>query len=168
MRRTRQWALAALALALVVACGGEEAPTARSTGGMAVEIPIPPRGTDVESTMVGLVNEAAHGLWGLEAAGMAPPESETNWDAVERYAIQLIAAGNYITYGNPSEMDANWTERTGWKQYSQELSDAGVAALDAAIRRDADGVLAAGSNLDNACQSCHQEYRVVLQADEGK
>lgn len=134
---------------------------------MAMDIPSLPQGTDVESVMVGLVDDAAHGLWGLQAAGMVPPESETNWDQVEQYAIQLIAAGNYITYGNPSEIDANWVERTGWKVYSQDLADAGVRALDAAIRRDPNGVLAAGDNLDRACTSCHQEYRVVLEDDEG-
>lgn len=167
MRRTWQWVLTGAVVAALAGCGGDETPPGESSGGMDVQIPSLPQGTDVESVMVGLVDQAAHELWGLQAAGMAPPESETGWNAVERYAIQLIAAGSYITWGNPEEMDPNWTERTGWKVYSQDLMDAGVKALDAAIRRDADGVLAAGDNLDAACASCHEEYGVALEDDEG-
>jgi ABC-type glycerol-3-phosphate transport system substrate-binding protein len=162
MKRTWRTALAALlGLGLIVGCGGPEAPAAEAEDGMSVKLPAVPQNTSVDSVMSGLVDEAAHGLWALSRAGMAPPESETDWAAVEEYAIQLIASGDYITYGNASEGDANWVERTGWKAYSQDLADTGVMALDAAIRRDMTGVLAAGDNLVTVCESCHQEYRLA-------
>jgi len=163
MRKTWKTAVAVgIGLGLLVGCGAPEAPAAEAgDDGMAVELPAVPRNTSMDSVMVGLVNEAAHGLWALGRAGMTPPESETDWATVEDYAIRLIASGDYITYGSTGEADANWTERTGWQVYSQDLSDAGMMALDAAIRRDAAGVLAAGDNLVTVCESCHQEYRLA-------
>jgi hypothetical protein len=163
MKRTWNTGVAALlGIGLMVGCGAPEAPAAEAEGGgMSVKLPVVAQNTSVDSVMAGLVDDAAHGLWALSRAGMAPPESETDWKAVEQYAIQLIASGDYITYGSAGEGDANWVERTGWKVYSQDLADTGMMALDAAIRRDMTGVLAAGDNLVTVCESCHQEYRLA-------
>ena len=161
MRKTWKGTALGIGVALAVGCGTGEAPPDGPRGdGIAVDLPAVPHNTSIDSVMVGLVDQAAHGLWALGRAGMAPPESETNWEAVEQYAIQLIASGDYITYGSTGEIEANWIERTGWKVHSQDLTDAGLMALDAAIRRDADGVLEAGDNLMTVCEGCHQEYRL--------
>lgn len=161
MRRVWSGTLLAAVLTVMVGCGSGEGPSEEPTGGIAVDLPEMPRNMGLDSVMAEVVDQSAHGLWDLGRAGMAPPESEMAWDDVERYAIQLIASGNYITYGSAIETDANWVERTGWKAYSQDLADAGVIALDAAIRRDADGVLAAGDKLATVCESCHTEYRLA-------
>ncbi|MDH3422504.1 MAG: hypothetical protein OEN00_05900 [Gemmatimonadota bacterium] len=162
MRKTWKGAAFGVGVALLVGCGaGEGPPDGLGNGGMAVDLPAVPQSTGIDSVMVGLVDRAAHGLWALGRAGMAPPESETSWQAVEQYAIQLIASGDYLTYGSTGEFDVNRVERTGWKVHSQELADAGMIALDAAIRRDVDGVLAAGDNLVTVCESCHEEYRLA-------
>jgi len=128
---------------------------------MAVDLPAIPQNAAIDSLMASLVDEAAHGLWALGRAGMTPPESETSWETVEQYAIQLIAAGEFITYGRNWETDSERVERMGWEVHSQDLADAGVMALDAAIRRDADGVMGAGDYLVTVCESCHQEYRLA-------
>jgi hypothetical protein len=162
MRKTWKTAALGLGVALLVGCGaGEPPPDRPGSGGMAVDLPAVPQNTGIDSVMVGLVDRAAHALWNLGRPGMAPPESETDWPAVEQYAIQLIASGDYLTYGSTGETDVNRVERTGWKVHSQELADAGVMALDAAIRRDVDGLLAAGNSLVTVCESCHQEYRLA-------
>jgi hypothetical protein len=42
--------------------------------------------------------------------------------------------------------------------YSVSLVDAGLAAAQAAIARDFEGVLAEGETIYNACVACHRDY----------
>lgn len=151
-------------LTLLAACGGTEEPMAGSTGAsseMAIPVPRVPPATSLNAVMVGLVDHAAHGIWDLGRAGMAP-ESDREWEEAQHAAIQLIAAGSYITFGGTGQMDANWVEQTGWRDYAKNLQDESTLALDAAIRRDLNGVLAAGDSLLVTCEACHAEYKPGL------
>jgi hypothetical protein len=153
-----------IGLALLAGCGRSEPAATASTGAsaeMAVEIPRVAPATSVNAVMVGLVDHAAHGVWDLAEAGMAP-ESDRDWEEVQHAAIQLIAAGSYITFGGTGQMDANWVEQTSWRGYAQDLADEGKLALDAAIRRDLNAVLSAGDSLIMTCEACHAEYKPAL------
>ncbi len=131
---------------------------------MAVDLTTIEPQTSLNAVMVGLVDHAAHNLWDLGREGMAPV-SDADWREVEHHAIQLIAAGSSITFGGTGSMDANWVEQDGWRAYSQDLADAGVAAYDAAVRRDLNGVLTAGDSLIMSCEGCHQEYKPALPSE---
>jgi hypothetical protein len=163
MNKTWQAAVLTTGLFLLIGCGGGEAPPTESTATDVVAIDLPPVApkTSLNAVMVGLVDHSAHHLWDLGRDGMAP-ESDYDWEEVSHHAIQLIAAGSYITFGGTGQMDATWVEQTGWRAYAQDLADAGVLALDAATRRDLDGVLAAGDSLIMSCEGCHAEYKPAL------
>ena len=111
MKTTWQWVAVAAALALIVGCGGQEAPAAETdTGGFAVEIPpLPPR-TSLQEVMVGLVDHAAHGIWDYQRNELEP-ETDAEWEELMHYATQLVASGSYISWGGIGETDANWVER---------------------------------------------------------
>jgi len=161
---TRRTVAVGVGLALLVGCGRSEPAETMGSGAsaeMAVEVPKVPPATSINAVMVGWVDHAAHGIWDLAEAGMAP-ESDQDWDEVQHSAIQLIAAGSYITFGGTGQMDANWVEQTGWRDYAKSLQDGGALALDAAIRRDLGGVLAAGDSLVLTCEACHAEYKPAL------
>lgn len=163
---TKTWqatAVVGVGLALLAGCGGPESPATESTpgGGMAAEAEAVPLNTSINAVMVGLVDHAAHEIWDLAEAGMAP-ESDPEWEEVTHYAIQLIASGSYLRLGGTGDLDANWVLQPGWKAFAQDLSDAGGLALDAAIRRDLDGVLIAGDSLILACEGCHAEYKPAV------
>jgi hypothetical protein len=164
MRKTWQAPVAmGIGLALIVGCGGADSPATESMASDEMIAPMAPLApsTSINAVMVGLVDHAAHHIWDLGRDGMAP-ESDYDWEEVTHHAIQLIAAGSYITVGGTGQMDASWAEQTGWRGYAQDLEDAGVLALDAANRRDLNGVLAAGDSLIMSCEGCHQEYKPAL------
>lgn len=165
MRKTRHWVAMTVGLALIVGCGGPEAPAAESGGGgVAMELPpIAPR-TSLKEIMIGLVDRAAHGIWGLEEPERES-EEEIDWDDVMHNATQLIASGSYISWGGTGEMDATWVQHTGWRGFSEAMLDAGIRVYDAAIIRDLDGVLNASDELAETCNGCHQEYRLELPSE---
>lgn len=117
--------------------------------------------TSINAVMVGVVDHAAHHIWDIGRDGMAP-QDDRDWDEVTHAAIQLIAAGPYLTLGGTGQMDAEWVAQPGWQGWARALEAAGVAALDAGNRRDLDGVLAAGDELIMACEGCHTEYKPDL------
>lgn len=163
MRTRGRMTALGVGLTLLAGCGGTEAPTPGSgtSSEMAVEVPRVPPATSLNAVMVGLVDHSAHALWDLGRAGMAP-ESDPEWEEAQHAAIQLVAAGSYITFGGTGQMDAIWVEQTGWRDYAKDLQDEGALALDAAIRRDLNGVLAAGDSLIVTCEGCHSEYKPGL------
>ena len=162
---TKTWQTTmAIGVGLALAgCGGADPPTTESAtgGGMAVGQPSVPPNTSINAVMVGLVDHAAHEVWDVAEAGMAP-ESDQDWEEVTHYAIQLIASGSYITLAGTGELDAHWVVQTDWAVFGQGLTDAGGLALAAAMRRDVDGVLAAGDGLILACDACHAEYKPAV------
>ena len=154
----------AVGLVLLAGCGPSgpaEAMGSGASGEMAVEVPKVAPSTSMSEVMDGLVDDAAHRIWDLAKAGMAP-ESDQEWKEVQHAAIQLIAAGSYITYGGTGRMDANWVEQTSWRNYAKDMQDEATSALDAAIREDLNGVLSAGDEMVVTCQACHSEYKPGL------
>jgi hypothetical protein len=146
----------------MVGCGGDS-PAAESAAsrGMAEYTPRVAPNTSINAVMVGLVDHAAHEIWDVAEAGMAP-ESEQDWEEITHYAIQLVASGSYITMAGTGELDANWVAQTDWTVFAQDLTDAGSLALNAAIRRDINDILAAGDSLILACEGCHAEYKPAV------
>lgn len=151
---------AAVTVSLVVGCGAPDSPANEPGEGGVESDAIAPM-TSMSEVMAGLVDHAAHAIWDLQEAGMAP-ESEQAWEEVQHNAIQLIASASYITYGNTGEMNANWVERTGWKSFSQDMADRANEIFNAAVRHDFDAVVAASDSLVETCETCHEEYKLTL------
>lgn len=49
-------------------------------------------------------------------------------------------------------------DRKAWSNHANALHDAMAEALKQAQAKSADGVMAAGEQIENACESCHLRY----------
>ena len=112
----------------------------------------------VNALMVSSIDHAAHEIWD---AGAEPPASDSDmeWLNLEYHAIQLAAMGTMVSLGGTGPADPGWARLPSWAEYSQQMTDVGTAALDAARDRNAEAISAAGDDLVETCESCHQEFK---------
>jgi hypothetical protein len=85
--------------------------------------------------------------------GRDVPSNDEAWLAVHNSALMLAESGNLLMIGGRARDTAEWMEM------SQELVDAGVAAVKAVEARDVDALLGAGDQIVVVCAKCHEPYR---------
>jgi cytochrome c556 len=112
----------------------------------------------INEVMVALVDHAGHNLWDVEQEGKAP-KTDADWQMVWEHAVQIAAAGPAITVGGTGPSDAVWVKSASWSGYAQRMSDAGVAARNAAKSKDFKALVAANGQLVESCESCHKEFK---------
>jgi cytochrome c556 len=115
----------------------------------------------INEVMVALIDHAGHSLWDAEQEGKAP-KTAADWQNVWEHAIQIAAAGPAITVGGTGPSDATWVKAASWHTYAQKMSDAGVAARNAAKSRNFDALVAANGQLVESCEQCHKEFKPAL------
>jgi cytochrome c556 len=108
--------------------------------------------------MVGLVDHASHVIWDAAVPETAP-KSDADWHELEYHAMQLAAAGTVIQLGGTGKADPGWAQQTTWRTHADSLSDAGLAALEAARMKNTEGIATAGNQLVGTCESCHKEFK---------
>jgi hypothetical protein len=141
------------------ACG--PAPQAAAPPPTAVEIAAPTTAkpeVSINEVMVALVDHAGHNLWDVEQEGKAP-KSDADWRNVWEHAVQIAAAGPAITVGGTGPNDAGWVKSPSWHTYAQRMSDAGVAARNAATSKNFKALVTANSQLVETCENCHKEFK---------
>jgi cytochrome c556 len=114
--------------------------------------------------MVGLVDHAAHNLWDAEVEGQTP-KSPQEWEIVAEHAIQMAAAGPAITAGGTGPDDRMWAASESWRAHAQRMSDAGVAAWNAARSENLEALRKANGELLNSCIACHREFKPDLPSE---
>ena len=115
----------------------------------------------INAVMVALVDHAGHQLWNVEVEGKAP-KTDADWENVEEHAVQIAAAGPAITAGGTGVSDAIWVKTPSWQRHAQRMSDAGVAAMNAAKNKDLNALVTANGQLVQACVACHKEFKPAL------
>jgi cytochrome c556 len=115
----------------------------------------------INEVMVALVDHAGHRLWDVEQEGKAP-KTDADWQEVWEHAVQIAAAGPAITVGGTGPSDAVWVNSPSWHTYAQRMSDAGVAARNAAKSKNLDGLVRANGQLVESCVGCHKEFKPAL------
>ena len=115
----------------------------------------------INAVMVALVDHAGHQLWNVETEGKAP-KTDADWANVEEHAVQIAAAGPAITVGGTGPSDAVWVKSPSWHGYAQRMSDAGVAAMNAAKSKDFSALVKANGQLVESCVGCHKEFKPDL------
>ena len=115
----------------------------------------------INAVMVALVDHAGHQLWNVEGEGQAP-KTDADWENVEEHAVQIAAAGPAITVGGTGPSDAIWVKSPAWHGYAQRMSDAGVAAMNAAKGKNLDALVKANGQLLQSCVACHKEFKPEL------
>lgn len=128
--------------------------------------PAVPPAVSINDLMVAWIDHAGHVLWDVEQEGRAP-KNDAEWRDVASHATQLAASGTLIALGGTGTADPGWAESPEWKRYSQDLTDAGVAALNAAYRKNLELLVKANGQLVGVCEGCHREFKPALPT-EGK
>jgi hypothetical protein len=125
------------------------------------QAPAVPPAVSVNALMVDWIDHSSHELWNVEQEGRAP-KNDLEWRVVERHATQLAAAGPLIALGGTGQADHGWAQSPVWKKYSQELTDASVAALNAIRGKNLEALVKANGQLVDVCERCHKEFKPEL------
>jgi hypothetical protein len=163
--RNRMAGLLGLLLAVTVllpyGCGtSEQQPPGQPEP--AAQQPVPPAvpvNVSINAIMVDLIDHAGHEIWDAAGDPKAAPKNDRDWGELEHHATQLAAAGSLIMLGGTGQADPGWVQQAPWKQYSQELSAAGVAARDAVRARNLEALSKAGDQLVDTCEKCHKQFK---------
>jgi hypothetical protein len=115
-----------------------------------------PLSISVNALMVASIDHSAHEIW--EAAS-ATALTRQNWQQAEQHAIQLIAAGTLVSLGGTGIADKGWASSPAWQEWTRNLTDAALAAREAAQDFDQPALNAAGIALLEACQGCHLAFK---------
>ena len=154
-RLTRGLSWASLALSFSSACNCAEPQRAIQQAGSSGTSTVP---VSVNELMVAWVDPSSHQLWDRERDGQAP-KNESEWQEVERHGVQLAAAGTVIALGGTGRQDSGWAKSPDWKKFSLQLSQAGMAARDAARQRSFEALVTANGELVEVCESCHKAFK---------
>lgn len=149
------------ALATLAACAPEKAeppaaaaPSAAPAAAAAIKLPV-----SINAIMVALVDHASEPLW-LDA--YEPPATDDRWREAEYNAYQMAISGKLIQLAGTGPNDTDWVADPDWIRMSDELSDAGMEALKAAMSKDVAMLNAAGDRLVAVCEACHKQFKPGL------
>lgn len=146
---------------LLYACNGSTEKPQSPPLQSATTTPAVPLNISLNAVMVGLVDHASHSIWNAPVAGKAP-KNDKEWGELEHHAIQIAAAGSLISMPGTGKSDEAWVKNPEWQKYARELSDTGLAAWDAAKKKDIKAISEAGDKLVSTCEGCHKAYKGEL------
>src|SRR5262245_61743866 len=148
------------------ASSGTQPPATQASAPPVTQAPPPPQGppVSINAEMVSFVDHAAHALWDVEKKGNAP-RTDDDWALVEDHATQLAAAGSLIMLPGTGVNDKTLTEQPDWQKFARALSDTGMAALKASQAKDLKALVAANSQLVDACEGCHKRFKPALPSE---
>jgi hypothetical protein len=91
----------------------------------------------------------------VSAAGIeeTAPKTDAEWASVGNNAAALAEAGNLMM------LEGRAVDRGDWIKMAQAMIDASKSTMKAVDAKSADGVLAAGADLNMTCDNCHQRYQ---------
>lgn len=134
-----------VAMLLLVACSSQQGDAARADG---AEAALHSEATS-RQVMLGLSIPASDVLWGV---GSKAPENDTEWDRVTANAVMLAESGLMLLQPPRDVGQPEWTA------HARDLVTHARAAAAAAQQRDVDALLAAGDEIYNVCEACHNTY----------
>ncbi len=114
----------------------------------------------VRQIMTGIVAPAATVVYDsvattITAAGIEEtrPQNDAEWARVADSAAALAESGNLML------LPGRAVDQEDWATISRALTEAATVALKAAEAKDADGILNAGSAINDTCDNCHAKYQ---------
>jgi hypothetical protein len=81
------------------------------------------------------------------------PQNDEEWAKVANSAAVVVEAGNLLLMGDRAVDKGDWVKMT------RAYMDAGSKALKAAEAKDKDGIVDAGGELNETCDTCHARYQ---------
>jgi hypothetical protein len=118
----------------------------------------------VNELMVAWIDNSGHVLWNVEKEGCAP-KNDADWLEIQEHATQLAAAGTLIQLGGTGQADPGWAKSPDWKTNAQKMSKAALDAIGAAKTKDLQTLVKANSEIVNACENCHKEFKPELPSE---
>ena len=113
----------------------------------------------INEVMASLVNHSADPIW---VAAWKNPETDKDWRELEHLAKQLQVGGALLSIPGTGPVDAMWTSRASWREYSQLLSETAGRAVNAARSHDVELIGRSGDEIVDICESCHMEFKPDL------
>lgn len=134
--------------------------TARPAASPREDVPAPAPVATIKQIMNGIVTPNANVIYAAVGSTITgstidefAPKNDKEWEAVGDSAAAIVESGNMLLVGD------RLIDKREWVSFTQRFIAAGKAALAAAAARKPDGVLAAGSELDETCDACHGKYQ---------
>jgi hypothetical protein len=188
MRPTTFWGLcvAGGAVLVAVACSApQQAAPAAAAAKPAETAAVEFRTTaTIKDIMDSVVDPSSDYLWDSVATIVTRkgteerrPRTDEDWKQVRRRAIAMIEATNLLIMdgrlvAKPGEKSENPgielgpeeikavidSDRASFIKFAHGLHDAGMKALAAIDKKDADALSDAGETIDEACEQCHLKY----------
>ena len=138
----------------------------------------------VKDIMTSIVDPESDVIWNSVATIVSltgteerAPQTDEDWAAVRRSAVQLVEATNLLRIpgrlvARPGEKSENprielqpetiqkmiSEDPARWSALVDGLHDAAMPALKAIDAKNAKGLFDAGEHMERACESCHQQY----------
>ena len=185
--RTFQWLCAAgTVMLLAAACSPKSSGPAATTGVSPAPIGASEFRTTatIKDIMDSIVDPSADFLWESVATIVTKkgteerrPRTPDQWKEVRRRAIAMIEGTNLLIMDGrlvahkgeqsenpgielgPEEIKAVIdSDRASFIKFAHALHDAGMKALAAIDKKDADALSDAGETIDEACEQCHLKY----------
>jgi hypothetical protein len=126
--------------------------------------PAAPAVASVLEVMDGIVAPAAQVVYDSvativdrEGVKETRPRNDREWQRVAGNAAALIEAAQLL------QVEGRARESEDWKTISQAMSDAAAQVRAAAQKKDPEGILAAGEQLNNSCDNCHRKFQVPVE-----
>ena len=138
---------AVMSVALLVGCGEQAPPDPQSV----TRLPV-----SHNEVMVALVNQSADPIW---VAAWRNPQTEDDWRTLERLAYQLQIAGALLVMPGTGPNDDAWAADPNWRDFANQLMNAGAGAVVAANSRDVEAISAAGDQIVEVCEGCHFAFK---------
>ena len=109
--------------------------------------------------MVKFVDQAADPIWN---AAVTPPKTDAEWEQVEYHAIQLATTGTLMRVGGTGMMDMEWAAAPDWAPFTDKMTQAALAAAQAARNKDVAALQTAGDEIVLNCEGCHRAFKLEL------
>ena len=155
MSRVRFWfAAAAVGLACLLA------PVAQSQPGAGVAKPSP-RPEPVAETKLLMEGLAGTNLRGLATLLRDKPAEAEAWKFARGQALLLAETGNLLLIRPPRATES----QEAWRNHAGDLRDSAAALARAAAAADYARARVGLANVANACNRCHQAFRVPHRID---
>jgi hypothetical protein len=124
------------------------------------DVPVTPPVASVKQIMNAIVMPNANVIYNAVGTIMTgakveeiAPKNDKEWAAVGDSAAAIVESGNMLLVGD------RLVDKREWLSYTQRFIAAGKAALAAANEKKPDGVFAAGGDLNETCDACHEKYQ---------
>ena len=158
--KTRHWFFLVGVLLFVGGIGFSIAGARAARLAPVVEAPTTTPVATVKQIMKGIVTPAAMVVFNSVSTTVSVrgteekfPRNDEEWEEVGTSAAALIESGNLLLLGTRA------IDKGDWVKMSQALIDAGKLTLKATEDRSAEGVLAAGEQINASCDGCHRRYQ---------